>query len=153
MPPSRPTEPDGDEELHAPGWKAMYDDYLQRIGPPLGTPADDGSMTWERSIHVSPERVIEATSDPAALEVWGGNGHVGGGTRWDTEPAEVGTTYRLTVDGIGDDARAAATWHALLLQLDMYLAAGQLVPADPDDVLPDYAELLTGAKRSDASRG
>ena len=38
--------------------------------------------------------------------------------------------YRLVHGGVGDDARLAAEWHALLLQLDMHLAAGQLLPAD-----------------------
>ena len=44
--------------------------------------------------------------------------------------------------GIGDDAQLAATWHALLIQLDMYLAAGQLIPVDPKPWVDAYAELL-----------
>ena len=52
------------------------------------------------------------------------------------------TIIRLTHGAIGDDVELAATWHALLLQLDMYLAAGQLMPADPAAFVPMYREVL-----------
>jgi hypothetical protein len=46
------------------------------------------------------------------------------------------------VVGIADDPEAAAAWHARLLQLDMYLAAEVLVPADPARFAPRYATAL-----------
>ena len=42
----------------------------------------------------------------------------------------------------GRDAKLAAAWHALLVQLDMYLAAGQLVPVDPGRWIDAYEKLL-----------
>jgi hypothetical protein len=48
------------------------------------------------------------------------------------------TTYRLTHATAGDDIDTAAAWHALLLQLDMWLAAQQLVPVEPARFLPLY---------------
>jgi uncharacterized protein YndB with AHSA1/START domain len=127
-------------------WTDVYDDYVERIGPALGVPSGDGAMTWERSTHVEPDRVRAATSDPAEIDAWGASEHATDPVRWDVEPTEHGTLYRLTHSGIGDDADLAATWHALLVQLDMYLAAGQLIPVDHsrwvaayDAALPDGA--------------
>ena len=65
--------------------------------------------------------------------------------RWRIEPTDHGTLYRLTHDAVGDDAELAATWHALLLQLDMYLAAGQLLPAEPADWIEPYRAALATA--------
>jgi uncharacterized protein YndB with AHSA1/START domain len=113
-------------------WKAVYDDYLDRMGPDLGVPSGNGAMTWERQNHVDPDRIRAATSEPSEIEAWGGAEHAGEPVRWELEPDEHGTVYRLTHEAAGHDAELAATWHALLLQLDMYLAAGQLVPVDPE---------------------
>lgn len=41
------------------------------------------------------------------------------------------------------DAELAATWHALLLQLDMYLAAGQLIPIDHRQWIEAYEESMS----------
>jgi len=122
------------------GWQEVYQDYLERMGPSLGVPAGDGALRWERGTHAPPERVRELTSDLAA---WGAADHAGEPLRWDAELAEHGSVYRLTHEGIDRNADLAATWHALLLQLDMYLAAGQLVPVEPDPWRKDYAELLS----------
>ncbi|MBN2623419.1 MAG: SRPBCC domain-containing protein [Acidimicrobiales bacterium] len=121
---------------------AVFDDYLDRMGPPLGTPTADGGMTWERATHVAPDQVRRATSDPAAIEAWGATERSGDPQRWDVEATDHGTAYRLTVDGIGHDAERAATWHALLVQLDMYLAAGQLIPAEPARWVAAYRSVL-----------
>lgn len=123
-------------------WTDVYDDYVDRIGPALGVPSGDGAMTWERSTHVEPERVRAATSDPAEIDAWGGRGHAGDPVRWDIEAAEHGTLYRLTHQGIDRDAELAATWHALLVQLDMYLAAGQLIPVEPKRWVTAYEQAL-----------
>jgi uncharacterized protein YndB with AHSA1/START domain len=122
-------------------------DYLRSVGPSLGIPAGgDGALTWERWTHVDPDRVRAATSDPDELARWGGHERAGDRLRWDVEGVEHGTRYRLTVEGAGDDAAVAATWHALLLQLDMYLAAGQLVPVAPDPWIADYGRALGGTR-------
>jgi uncharacterized protein YndB with AHSA1/START domain len=121
---------------------AVYDDYLDRMGPPLGTPTGDGGVTWERSTHVTPEQVREATSSPAALEAWGATGRAADPQRWEVAATDHGSVFRLTVGGIGQDAERAATWHALLVQLDMYLAAGQLIPAEPARWIPAYRSVL-----------
>lgn len=128
-----PGEPDG---------MAVYTDYLDRVGPDLGTPTGNGAMTWERGHHVEPERVREATSDPDEIRAWGGGERAGDALRWDVEPAEVGSIYRLTVDGIVGDPERAARWHALLIQLDMYLAAGQLVPVDHTRWIDAYRSVV-----------
>lgn len=76
-------------------------------------------MTWERSTHVEPEQVRAATSQAQEVSRWGGSERSADPVRWDMEPTEHGTRYRLTHDAIGDDAEPVATWHALLIQLDM----------------------------------
>jgi uncharacterized protein YndB with AHSA1/START domain len=127
----------GDED-----WMAVYEDYLDRLGPALGSPAAGGAVTWERGTHVDPDRVRAATTDPVELAAWGAGPHAGEPLRWEVEPAEHGTVYRLVHHGIGGDAELAATWHALLLQLDMWLAAGQLVPVEPKRWIPAYEQAL-----------
>jgi hypothetical protein len=121
---------------------AVYDDYLDRMGPPLGIPTGDGSVTWERATHVPPTQVREATTGPAALDAWGATERASDPQRWDIEATDDGSVYRLTVDGIGRDAERAATWHALLVQLDMYLAAGELIPAKGERWIPAYRSVL-----------
>lgn len=121
------------------GWEAVYADYLRRIGPSLGEPTGDGGLRWERATHVEPDAVQRAVADP---EAWGANGHAGDPVRWDVETAETGSRFVAVHDGIGTDAELAATWHALLIQLDMYLAAGQLVPVDPAPWVDDYRRVL-----------
>ena len=121
------------------GWQEVYRDYLERMGPELGVPVDGGALCWERSTHVPPERVQEVADDPAA---WGAADHAGEPLRWDVERTDHGSVYRLTHEGIDGDAALAATWHALLVQLDMYLAAGQLVPAEGDIWREAYGRLL-----------
>jgi uncharacterized protein YndB with AHSA1/START domain len=121
---------------------AVFDDYLDRMGPPLGTPTGDGSVTWERATHVPPTQVREATTGPAALDAWGAAERASDPQRWDIDATDDGTVYRLTVDGIGRDAERAAAWHALLVQLDMYLAAGELIPAEPARWIPAYRSVL-----------
>ena len=129
-------------------WRDVYDDYLDRMGPALATrsgTAGGGSLTWERATHVEPERVRRAVEDPTELEAWGAPLDDGGSIHWqvETAPTGVGTAYRVTLNGIGDDAELAARWHALLVQLDMYLAAGMLVPVEPKRWVDAYAELLS----------
>ena len=121
------------------GWEAVYRDYLVRMGPEPGVPAGNGTLRWERATHVAPDRVREVTADPDA---WGAAAHAGEPLRWAIEPTSDGTLYRVTHEGIDGDPELAATWHALLIQLDMYLAAGQLVPVDPDPWREGYRQLL-----------
>ena len=135
---------DGRVEADAVGAEAdgfaVYDEYVAAVGPPAGVPGPDGSMTWERGPHVDPEKVREVVS--ADVEGWGGSAHAGEPLRWDVSGGDGATLIRLTHDGIGDDVELAATWHALLLQLDMYLAAETLMPADPSAFVPMYREVL-----------
>ncbi|MGH9138165.1 MAG: SRPBCC family protein [Acidimicrobiales bacterium] len=123
-------------------WTDVYDDYLERIGPALGVPSGDGSMTWERSTHVEPDQVRAATSDGREIEAWGASDRAADPLRWDITATEHGTAYRLTHDAIGDDAELAAIWHALLVQLDMYLAAGQLVPVNHKGWISAYETVI-----------
>jgi uncharacterized protein YndB with AHSA1/START domain len=124
------------------GWRDVYDDYLERIGPALGTPAGEGSLSWERATHVDAARVRDATTDEEELKAWRGAAHADEPVTWAMEPGATGTVYRLTHAGIAGDAELAATWHALLIQLDMYLAAGELVPVDATRWVNAYKELL-----------
>ena len=123
-------------------WTEVYDDYVERMGPALGVPSGGGAMTWERSTHVEPDRVRAATSQRAEFDAWGGHERAADPLRWDVEPTPQGTLYRLTHDAIGADAELAATWHALLVQLDMYMAAGQLVPVEHKRWIPAYEDIL-----------
>jgi uncharacterized protein YndB with AHSA1/START domain len=128
----------------AEDWMAVYDDYLSRAGPALGE-ATGGGMIWERATHAEPDRVGHATTAPEELDGWGAGSHRDEPVRWEIEPTGHGTVYRLVHDGVGGDARLAATWHALLLQLDMWLAAGRLVPVEPARWIPAYERVLEGA--------
>jgi uncharacterized protein YndB with AHSA1/START domain len=121
------------------GWQDVYHDYLERMGPEPGVPAGNGALCWDRVTHVGPDRVREVAAEPAA---WGAGDHAGERLRWDVEATEHGSAYRLTHEGIDGDADLAATWHALLIQLDMYLASGQLVPVDPGPWREAYAQVL-----------
>jgi uncharacterized protein YndB with AHSA1/START domain len=125
-----------------PDWRRVYQDYVRRVGPELGVPTGHGGMTWERSTHVDPDRVRTVTSHPAEMEAWGGRERSSDPLRWDIESTEHGTLYRLTHGAIDRDARLAAMWHALLIQLDMYLAAGQLVEVDEKPWIAAYEEVL-----------
>jgi uncharacterized protein YndB with AHSA1/START domain len=124
-------------------WTRTYDHYVDLLGPPLGSRGPDGSMTWEGATHQGPERVRAAVDDPAERDAWGGGKHTGEPLRWEVEPSDHGAVFRLTHETAGDDAELAATWHALLLQLDMYLAAGLIVPLDPDRWVDGYRKLLS----------
>ena len=76
------------------------------------------------------------------MAAWGAADRAADALRWDVEPAEHGTLFRLTHEAIGDDAELAATWHALLLQLDMYLACRRARARRPEAVgrrLPRHA--------------
>ena len=99
-------------------------------------------MTWEGSTHVDADRVRAAIGDPDAMAAWGGRERAGDPLRWDVEPTEHGTVFRLTHEAIGSDAELAATWHALLIQLDMQLASGALVPVHPKTWVDDYRDIL-----------
>ena len=121
---------------------SVYDDYLTRVGPALGAPSGGGALCWERSTPVGPERVRAATSTPEAMAAWGAAGRAADPLRWELEATAHGTVYRLTHEAVGDDACLAAEWHALLLQLDMHLAAGQLLPADASRWVEPYEALL-----------
>lgn len=130
----------GDED-----WQAVYDDYVTRLGPALGDTTSGGrGLVWERATHVEPDQVRVATSQPDALASWGAAAHRGEPVRWEIEPAGNGTVYRLVHEGIDGDAELAATWHALLVQLDMWLAAGQRVPVEPARWVPAYEQVLSG---------
>ena len=120
----------------------IYHEYLDRMGPELGEPDGDGAITWDRATHVEPEKVLSVLEDRSGWSAWGAGDHTGEPVRWDVEPAEMGTRYRVRHEGIGDDAELAATWHALLTQLDMYLAAQMLIPVDAERWLPGYRALL-----------
>jgi uncharacterized protein YndB with AHSA1/START domain len=121
---------------------AVYDDYITRLGPALGTPSGDGAVTWERATHVPPERVRTVTDDPGEVAAWGGAERAAEAPRWDVEATAGGSLYRLTVEDIGDDAERAAIWHALLVQLDLYLAAGQVIPVDHKRWIDAYRQAL-----------
>ena len=123
-------------------WSEVFGDYLERAGPPLGVPAPDGSMSWERATPVDADRLRAATSDPAEIAAWGGTGRAGDPVRWSSVPGPVGTVFTLTHTRMAGDPAGAAAWHALLIQLDMYLVSGRLVPVDPGRWVAAYAEIL-----------
>lgn len=132
---------DGDraDDGEADGFE-LYEEYVARIGPAPGVPGADGSMTWERGTHVEPEEVRRIVVDD--LAGWGAADRAGEPLRWEVSGGDGATVLRLTHEAIGGDVELAATWHALLLQLDMYLAAATLIPADPADFVPTYSEVL-----------
>lgn len=121
---------------------AVYDDYVDRIGPSLGVSSVDGTMTWERATHVDADRVRSAVTEPEEIEVWAGEKVDTESLNWDIEPLEIGTVYRLAHRDAGHDAEVAATWHARLLQLDMYLAAGEPLPVDSDRFVARYTDVV-----------
>jgi uncharacterized protein YndB with AHSA1/START domain len=124
----------------------VYHDYLRRMGPSLGRRTNGTAMTWERSTHVDPERVREVTTNPSEMDEWGAGRRPGDPLRWEIQATDHGTLYRLTHEAVGDDAALAAIWHALLLQLDMYLAAGQLIPIDHQPWIASYTEAMSAGR-------
>jgi uncharacterized protein YndB with AHSA1/START domain len=118
------------------GWKDLYGQYVERMGPPAGAVGDDGSVTFERTHFVAPERVSEVFAD---RDAWGATDAPPAELR--VEPTAFGSLYLVRVPDA--DAATAARWHGLLLQLDMFLAAGQLVPDDAWRTrIADYEKLL-----------
>ena len=120
----------------------IYHEYLDRMGPELGELTGDGAVTWERATHVDPNKVLSVLEDRGSWSEWGAGDHTDEPVRWEVAAADVGTVYRVTHDAIAGDAELAATWHSLLAQLDMYLAAETLIPVDADRWLPGYRSLL-----------
>jgi uncharacterized protein YndB with AHSA1/START domain len=140
------TEPDGaaaegDEDF------GVYHEYLDRMGPSLGELSADGSVTWDRATHVEPERVLAVLEDRDSWSSWGAGDRTAEPVRWEVAEAEAGTRYRVTHEGIGADAELAARWHALLAQLDMFLAAGVLIPVDAQRWVAGYRSLLRSPSR------
>lgn len=82
-------------------------------------PADRGARTWEQATHVPPQG---SGQPPRRLRssLMGAEPDPVGPLRWEVEPIEHGTVYRLTHEGIGTNAKLVATWHAPLLQPDMW---------------------------------
>jgi uncharacterized protein YndB with AHSA1/START domain len=119
---------------------SVYEEFVVAMGPEPGMSAADGSRTWELGHHVGPERVRDAVGDPAAVEEWGAAERAADEVHWDIRSAGDGSVTRVTVAGTATDARLAATWHALLVQLDMYLAAGMIVPVDPTVFVATYSD-------------
>jgi uncharacterized protein YndB with AHSA1/START domain len=117
------------------GWHACLAALDGLLGLPA-SPSDDG---WAE---VYADYLRAAVSDPDEVRAWGAGDEPADALRWDVEPSDPGTVYRLTHAAVGSDADVAARWHALLIQLDMYLAAGQLVPVAPDDWVGPYRDLL-----------
>lgn len=121
-------------------WEASFARAVARFGPELAV-VDNGTLVWEGSTHRSPDEVRAVLDDPAA---WGGDGHDGEPLEWDVDPTEHGSTFRLRHAGIDGDAALASTWHGLMIQLDMYLAAGVLLPVDAGTWQDAYARHLGG---------
>jgi len=78
----------------------------------------------------------------AAARAVGAGARAGNPVSWKVEATAQGSLYVLKHDSIGDDAELAAAWHALLVQLDMYLAAGPLVPVDGTRWIAAYEAVL-----------
>jgi hypothetical protein len=95
-------------------------------------------MTWERATHLDADRVRSVANDPTEITQWADGSVDAQPLKWEIEPVEHGAIYRLTHRDAGDDPGLAATWHARLLQLDMYLAAGEAIPADPERFTARY---------------
>jgi uncharacterized protein YndB with AHSA1/START domain len=115
----------------------VYQGYVHRMAEP-GVPGADGSLTWEFGHHVAPERIRDAVSDPDEVAEWGGTERVDDHVHWDIRSAGTGSVVRVTVEGLAGDPERAAEWHALLVQLDMYLAAGMVVPVTADGFVDAY---------------
>jgi len=127
----------GEEVPEVDGF-ALYDDYVVRIGIPLGTTNDDGSMIWELATHVETEQVDQVIS---GIEDWVGTA-VEDELRWEVDPVAHGSVVRITHDRIGRDPHLAAIWHARMIQLDRYLAARIFHAVSSDPWVGPYAELF-----------
>ena len=133
-------EPSPEEGGDGDGW-AGYRAFVDAMGPEPGTVGSDGSRTWEMGHHVPPERVRDAVSDPEELEAWGGAQRADDRVHWDIRTADGGgSLVRVTVEGAAGDAELAAAWHALLVRLDLYLAASMVVPVEADRFRPAYVQ-------------
>ena len=125
----------GRRRRRAPTGDDVYDDYVDRIGPAARPPrrrrGGDVGAGDPRRRRARPRRHRRPRRRwrPGARAE-----RAGDPLRWDVEPTDHGTVYRLTHEAIGDDAELAATWHALLVQLDMYLAAGAARARRPEAV-------------------
>ena len=111
-------------------WRSMFPRYLERMGPPLGVPNVDGSMTWTRS-HFSDPRAVEA----AFAELHQGTVAI------TTARDGHRTTFTVTHPTAGKDPSEAARWHRLLIELDMRLSTGQPFAVE-HDFTADYENLL-----------
>ena len=118
-------------------WDGVYDDYLARMGPPLGEP-DGDALVFERATHVEPARVRSAVDAPDERTTWGAPAEPGGEEAWDIDPRELGCQFTLRVAGAATDPELAAAWHARLVQLDLYLAAGVVHPSAAATWRPAY---------------
>jgi hypothetical protein len=107
------------------------------MGPPLGV-VDGDALEFERATHVDAARVEKVVTSPAERATWGAPAEPGPDETWAVEPRPVGCRYSLRLAGAAADPERAATWHALLIQLDLYLAAGVVHPADPATWRPAY---------------
>lgn len=125
------------DDLPESGWEADYDDYLDRMGPALAQP-DGADLVFERATHVEPERVQAAVADGEERATWGAPAAPGAEETWQVEARPVGGVYTLRVAGAAADPALAATWHARLVQLDLYLAAGVVHPSDAATWQPRY---------------
>jgi uncharacterized protein YndB with AHSA1/START domain len=109
-------------------WKTEYLRYLERMGPPLGEPNADGSMSWTRTHFHAPDDIRDAfaavADDDATIEA---------------EKGETVSTFTVTVPDV--DPVKAARWHTRLLELDMRLSTGQPFTVERD-FTADYEKLL-----------
>lgn len=108
-------------------WKDVYQDYLERMGPPPASLAPQMSLTWERGHHVSVERLWACLTDPKELEAWMGCGSVaidlrlGGTVRFFDGPnPEVGVIVALE-----PERRIAYTWGDSLAVVDWQIAPAE----------------------------
>ncbi len=122
-------------------WKDAYLAFVDGVGPGLGHVDADGSLVWERAIHLGPDRVQTAIGDEVAS--WSNGALLDDDIEWTIDAAPFGSIYSLRCHSVGRDAETAAQWHALLLQLDMWMAAGQVVPVDRERFVPAYRRLLS----------
>jgi uncharacterized protein YndB with AHSA1/START domain len=117
-------------------WKTVYPRYLQTMGPALGEP-DGDAMTWVRGHHAAAGEIEHALAHP---DEW--DGDLEGDVTYDVRTLEHGSAFTVRHPKAGADPELAARLHAQLVQLDMYLASKQIVPADPALFLDDYRALL-----------
>src|SRR3546814_17264305 len=95
------------EDAGDPDGMDVYDLYVERIGPSLGVPPGDGSLTWERSTHVTPAQVRADTTDPAEHAAWGDAAHQSAGPQPQNEPTTNRVTYPLSLHATRDPPRDA----------------------------------------------